>query len=92
MRAFRNENSIKNGTRYPKIDCENKTLQWTKSGSSPCITGPAHVLAVEVFGGRSWQPAISTGGVVIEVSRLRCRALVDDSGTFATPGEFGGAR
>lgn len=85
MRAFRNENPIKNGTRYPtsraatkrpKIDSENKALQEAKSRSSPRIVGPAHVLAAEVFGGRVWQSDISTGGVAVEVSRLPPRALV----------------
>jgi len=41
------------------------------------ISGPAHVLAVEVFGGRDWRPAVSSGGVAIEVGRLRQRTLVD---------------
>jgi hypothetical protein len=36
---------------------------------------PAHVLGVEVFS-RTWQPAISSGGVAVEVGRLRTRALV----------------
>jgi len=84
MRAFRNENPIKNGTRYPtsgaatkrpKIDSENKALQEAKSRSSPRIIGPAHVLAVEVFD-RPWRSIISTGGVAVEVSQLRPRALV----------------
>jgi hypothetical protein len=39
------------------------------------IVAPAHVLAVEVFE-RAWQPAVSSGGVPIEVARLRPRTLV----------------
>jgi len=39
------------------------------------IFAPADVLAVEVFD-RAWTPAISSGGVPIEIGRLRQRALV----------------
>ena len=39
------------------------------------IRAPAHVLDVEVFGGRVWQPARSSDGVPVEVSRVRARAL-----------------
>jgi hypothetical protein len=41
------------------------------------IVGPAHVIAAEVFGGRDWQPATSSGGVPIEIGRIRRRALVE---------------
>jgi hypothetical protein len=41
------------------------------------IVGPADVPAVEVFGVRTWQPAMSSDGVAVEVSRLRARAPVD---------------
>ena len=40
------------------------------------ILGPAAVLDIEVFD-RAWQPAISSNGVVVEVGRLRARALVE---------------
>jgi hypothetical protein len=63
------------GTNIPKNENKSKALQRAKMLSSHRILGPAHVLAVEVFG-RSWQPAISGGGVAIEVGRLRCRALM----------------
>ena len=43
------------------------------------IGGPPDVLDVEVFGGRQWRPAVSGGGVPIEVGRLRARALVGAS-------------
>jgi hypothetical protein len=38
------------------------------------------VIAIEVFGARNWRPAISSGGVAVEVSRLRSRALVGGHG------------
>jgi hypothetical protein len=41
------------------------------------ILGPAYVLDAEVWGGRIWQPAISSGGVAIQRSRIRPRALVE---------------
>ena len=46
------------------------------AGRAGRIVGPAHVLAVEVFGGRDWRPAVSSGEVAIEVGRLRKRTLV----------------
>jgi hypothetical protein len=58
-----------------KKDKKFKALQWAKSLSSHRILAPAHVLGVEVFS-RTWQPAISSGGVAVEVGRLRTRALV----------------
>jgi hypothetical protein len=51
-------------------------LQRAKTLSSHRILGPAHVLNAEVFG-RVWQYMVSNGGVAIEVSRLRARALVE---------------
>jgi hypothetical protein len=33
------------------------------------------VIETEIFGGREWQPGVSSGGVAYEVSRLRPRAL-----------------
>jgi len=59
----------------PKKDKEFKVLQRAKTLSSRGIFGPAHVLAAEVFD-RKWEPRVSSGGVVIEVGRLRQRALV----------------
>ena len=52
-----------------------KALQWAKTLSSHRIFSPADVLAVELFD-RAWQPAVSSGGVPIEIGRLRQRALV----------------
>jgi|SRR5215472_7429386 len=40
------------------------------------IRAPRHVLDVEMWGGRPWQDAVSGGGVAIQISRLRRRALV----------------
>jgi hypothetical protein len=39
------------------------------------IRGPGDVLAIEVFG-RPWRGATSSGGVALQVSRVRARALV----------------
>jgi hypothetical protein len=58
-----------------KKDNKNSALQRAKAVSSTCILGPADVLAIEVFD-RVWNPATSSGGVPIETSRLRSRALV----------------
>jgi hypothetical protein len=63
------------GTHTPKNENTFKALQWAKSRSSNRIFGPAQVLAVEVFE-RPWQQATSSGGVAIQVGRLRERALV----------------
>jgi len=55
-------------------------LQRGKKQSSTGIVGPPDVINIEVFGSRRWQQAISSGGVAIEVGRLRQRALVDNDG------------
>jgi hypothetical protein len=52
-----------------------KALQRAKTLSSNRIFGPADVLDAEVFNGH-WQPAASSGGVMLQVSRVRARALV----------------
>jgi hypothetical protein len=62
-------------TNPPKKDRQIKALQRAKTLSSNRIFGPPQVLAVEVFE-RSWQQATSSGGVAIEIGRLRERALV----------------
>jgi len=46
------------------------------NGAAASIAAPKHVIDAEVFGG-NWVPAISSGGVAIEVRRLRARALVE---------------
>jgi hypothetical protein len=43
-----------------------KALQRAKTLSSYRIYGPTEALDVEVWGGRDWQPAVSSGGVRIE--------------------------
>jgi hypothetical protein len=53
-----------------------KTLQRAKTLSTHRIIGPAPVLDIEVFG-RAWHPAVSSGGVAIELGRLRTRVLVE---------------
>jgi hypothetical protein len=57
-----------------------KALQRAKTLSSHRVRAPAHVVACEVFGGRDWRHAISTGGVAVGVGHLRSRALVERSG------------
>jgi len=52
-----------------------KPLQRAKTLSSNRIFGPADVLDAEVFD-RAWTPAVSSGGVAVEVGRLRAHALV----------------
>src|SRR5262249_34696122 len=64
------------GTKRSRKDSRNKALQRAKTLSSHRIFGPADVLAIEVWGSRQWQPAVSSGGVAIEVGRLRARVLV----------------
>jgi hypothetical protein len=84
QRAHRAVKPIKIGPRYhpsggatshPKKDSKFKALQWAKTRSSRRIFASADVLAVEVFD-RAWTPAVSAGGVAVEVGRLRARALV----------------
>jgi hypothetical protein len=53
-----------------------KNINEFKGANSCRIIGPEHVIDAEVFSGREWQPAISSGGVPIEIGRLRARALV----------------
>jgi hypothetical protein len=61
-----------------KKDSKFKGLQRAKTLSSWRILAPADVLAVEVLG-RAWNPTISSGGVSIEIGRLRPRTLVGAS-------------
>src|SRR5215831_4003265 len=72
--------TIARPTNPPKKDNKFKALQRAKTLSSHRVLAPAHVLACEVFGGRSWQHATSSGGVAVEVGHLRSRALVERSG------------
>ena len=41
------------------------------------------IVAVEVFGGRDWQPVVSSHGVICEIGKLRPRALVSQPGASA---------
>jgi hypothetical protein len=63
-------------TRPLKRANELRALQRVETQSSTRILAPADVLAVEVWGGRKWRAAITSGGVPIEIGRLRERALV----------------
>ena len=64
-------------TKRTKIANKINALQRAKIQSSTRILGPSNVIAVEVFGGRAWQPLISTGGVAVERAQLRPRVLID---------------
>jgi len=64
------------GTTPRKFDSRSAHFTGLKIGLAP-IRGPARVLDGEVWGHRAWQGAVSSGGVAIQVSRLRHRALVD---------------
>ena len=57
-----------------KSDARSAHFTGLKSGLAP-IRAPAYVLDVEVWGGRTWKPAVSSDGVAIEVSQIRPRAL-----------------
>jgi len=63
-------------TKLEKKNNKFNALQRAKTLSSHLIFAPADVLAVEVWGGRSWEPTVSSDGTRIEVGRLRTRALV----------------
>jgi hypothetical protein len=52
-----------------------RVLQRAKTLSSNRIFGPADVLDAEVFN-RHWEPTVSSAGVMLQVSRVRARALV----------------
>jgi hypothetical protein len=68
--------TIARSTNPPKKHSQSKALLRAKTLSSTRILAPADVIDAEVWGGREWQPAISSGGVAVEVGRLRARALV----------------
>src|SRR5262249_56690977 len=54
------------GTTLLQKDSKYNALQRAKTLSSHRVLAPAHVLACEVFGGRSWRHATSSGGVAVE--------------------------
>jgi len=62
-------------------------VQWAKPRSSARIVGPADVLAIEVFSGRTWQPAVSADGVASEIARVRKRSLVSGPNSRACNGD-----
>ena len=53
-----------------------KNLNEIKGAQLAKIVAPKDVIDVEVWDGREWRPATSSGGVPIEIGRLRKRALV----------------
>src|SRR5262249_32203345 len=73
-KAFLGRDTVAPAKRQKKNNKIN-ALQRAKMLSSRPILPPADVLAVEVFD-RAWTPAISSGGVPIEIGRLRPRTLV----------------
>jgi hypothetical protein len=68
--------TIARPTSPPKKLRNLNALRVIKTRSATLIIGPADVLTIEVFGGRTWQSATSSDGVATQVSRLRSRALV----------------
>ena len=64
-------------TKRIKIVNKINALQRAKMQSSTRILGPSNVIAVEVFGGRAWQPLTSTGFVPSERAQRRPRGLID---------------
>jgi hypothetical protein len=52
-----------------------KNINKIKRRVTAKIAAPQHVLDVEVWAAREWQPTTSSGGVGIEIGRLRARAL-----------------
>jgi hypothetical protein len=76
--AFRAGDVPPDGFRKPKSRNAHSTgIKSALASNRARIISPAHVIAVEVFGGHPWQPAISSSGTAIQVSRLRPRVLVD---------------
>ena len=73
QRSGNSKNPHKTGLKTRLKAGRASALQWRASAGR--IVGPAHVLAVEVFN-RDWRPTVSSGGVPIEVSRLRPRTLM----------------
>ena len=63
-------------TKRTKNNNETNALERAKTRSGRRIFGPGDVVAVEVFGGRTWKPAKSSSGIPIEIASLRQRALV----------------
>ena len=63
-------------THPPKNGNEFKALWGAKSVSSPRILAPSRVLDAEIWGRRDWRETVSSGGVAVEVSRVRSRSLV----------------
>jgi hypothetical protein len=58
-------------TNPPKKSNGFNSLQAAKSGSTPRICAPRHVLERELFAGRDWHQEISPDGVVVQVTQLR---------------------
>jgi hypothetical protein len=64
-------------TRPPKKAQDFNGLQDRFSRSTLRISGPRHVIEVEVFGGRVWQALVGPDGIAVQLSRLRQRALME---------------
>lgn len=65
--------ALKNGAGYPT---KGPATQPIFSQSSSRISAPRHVIEAECFDDHIWQPAVSSDGVAVMVSRPRQRALV----------------
>jgi len=67
------------GTTLLQKGSKYNALQRAKTLSSHRILAPERVLAVELFD-RSWKAGISSGGVAVEIGRLRARAISNSGG------------
>ena len=76
---------LKNGGSYPYKGPATQPIQNVSdfnrsrppfSRSSTRISAPRHVIEAECFAAHICQPAVSSDGVAVKVSRLRQRALV----------------
>jgi hypothetical protein len=77
----RNKNGAPIGdTRRVTIPLKNiskvKLLQRAESQSIRRIFGPPHIIEAECFASHSWEPRISSEGVLIETASLRPRLVV----------------
>jgi hypothetical protein len=70
--------TIARPTRPGKKQRSLNALEGGKTRSTARIIGPADVLTVEVFGGRSWQRQVSSDGIATEVARLGSGGSVEE--------------
>jgi hypothetical protein len=76
MRVRRCAPSIKNDLRANLPTNPPKNINEIKGAQLAEIIAPKDIIDVEVWGSRRWQARTSSGGVAVEIGRLRARALV----------------